>query len=112
MDCGAALSRLRARRFKLCLACAYRRRRVESEDVGQELPAAPVVAVCGSDDKIEALEERAAQGVNLFHPADRCAPRPDLPDRPPATPLPEVTRHHRQIEIRVRRLGGDYPGEY
>jgi hypothetical protein len=66
------------------------RRVVESEEVGHELPAAPAIAVVGTEAKIGVLEARAGQSVALFHPADRCGPRPDLLDRPPALPLPEV----------------------
>jgi hypothetical protein len=40
----------------------------------RELPAEPTAAPPGTDDKMAVLEQRAAEGVCLWHPADaRCA---------------------------------------
>jgi hypothetical protein len=72
---GRRLCRKCARHQKNCIA---RVRLIESLG-GRQLPETPTEAAPHTEEKIRVLEERAAQGLALHHPAD--AKR--LPDLPP-----------------------------
>jgi hypothetical protein len=58
----------------LCNACMAApdkgRRGVGDHCGGYKPPATPIMALAGSDEKLKALEERAALGVALWHPQD------------------------------------------